>query len=72
MLIDLKALTKSSTDRQWDGVCGGLGEHTPWPTWLWRALFVLSALCYGAGLVIYLVLAAYMPSAAAKRPLTMP
>lgn len=66
MSIDLKMLRKSSTDRQCDGICGGLGEHTPWPAWLWRALFVLLALCYGAGIVIYFVLAVFMPSAQAK------
>lgn len=70
MLIDLNALKKSSTDRQFDGICGGLGEHTPWPAWVWRALFVLSALCYGIGVVIYFVLSFYMPPASAKRPPT--
>lgn len=70
MSIDLKVLRKSSVDRQCDGICGGLGEHTPWPAWLWRALFVLLTFCYGAGLVIYLVLSAFMPSAEAKVPST--
>jgi phage shock protein PspC (stress-responsive transcriptional regulator) len=70
MSNDLKLLRKSSADRQFDGVCGGLGDHTPWPAWLWRALFVLLALCYGAGIVIYFVLMMFMPSAEAKVPST--
>ena len=32
MRIDLKGLHASSTDRQWCGVCGGLGAHTPIPS----------------------------------------
>lgn len=60
---NLKALRKSATDRQLDGICGGLGEHTPVPSWMWRVLFV--ALCFagGAGAVAYLIFVLLMPKA---------
>jgi len=59
----LRALRKSSTDRLVAGVCGGLGAHTPIPSWLWRVLFVLLALAGGTGLIVYVALWAFMPKA---------
>ena len=64
MRIDLKDLRASSTDRQFCGVFGGLGEHTPIPSWLWRTVFVLLALWYCEMIVAYLVIALFMPQAA--------
>lgn len=60
---NLQQLRKSSTDRQLDGICGGLGEHTPVPSWMWRLIFV--ALCFagGAGAVVYLIISLFMPKA---------
>lgn len=60
---NLKALRKSASDRQLDGICGGLGARTPVPSWMWRVLFV--ALCFagGAGAVAYLLFALLMPAA---------
>ncbi len=60
---NLRQLRKSSTDRQLDGICGGLGEYTPLPSWMWRVAFV--ALCFagGAGVVAYLILSLLMPKA---------
>jgi phage shock protein PspC (stress-responsive transcriptional regulator) len=65
MCIDLKHLRASSTDRQWCGVCGGFGASTPIPAWLWRAVFVLLALWRCEVIVGYLVIALFMPQAAA-------
>lgn len=65
MRIDLKGLRVSSTDRQFCGVFGGLGEHTPIPSWLWRTVFVLLALWHCEVIVAYLVVALFMPQAAA-------
>ena len=59
---NLHQLRKSSTDRQLDGICGGLGEHTPVPGWMWRVAFV--ALCFagGAGVVAYVLMWAFVPA----------
>jgi len=57
----LRNFAKSDTDRWIGGVCGGLGEHTPAPSWLWRLLFVLSVLCFGTGLLVYILLWIFVP-----------
>jgi phage shock protein PspC (stress-responsive transcriptional regulator) len=64
MNIDLNAIRTSTSDRQFCGVCGGLGEHTPVPAWLWRVAFVLLACWHGYGVGAYLVIALFMPPAA--------
>jgi len=58
----LQAFTKSDTDRWLGGICGGLGEHTPLPSWAWRVIFVLLFIIYGTGLLIYIVLWIFAPS----------
>lgn len=60
----LKTLRASLTDRMLCGVCGGLGEHSPVPAWLWRVAFALLALWNGYGVVLYLVIGVFMPQAA--------
>ncbi len=57
----LSNFAKSDTDRWIGGVCGGLGEHTPAPSWVWRLLFVLSVLCFGTGLLVYILLWIFVP-----------
>ena len=59
----LQTLTKSSKDKWIGGVCGGLGEHTPVPSWCWRLLFAALFLCYGTGLLIYILLWIFLPRA---------
>jgi phage shock protein C len=59
----IRNLKKSATDKKIAGVCGGLGEHTPMPAWLWRALFLTLAFLWGTGLVAYVVLWICMPGA---------
>jgi phage shock protein PspC (stress-responsive transcriptional regulator) len=59
----LKAYTRSNTDYMLGGVCGGLAERTPVPAWCWRVLFALGAVCYGFGLVLYLLLWVFAPAA---------
>lgn len=56
MTWNLNALRRSHGDRLIGGVCGGLGQCTPWAAWVWRALLLASLLVSGAGLVVYLVL----------------
>jgi len=58
----LQKLTKSEHDRWLGGVCGGLGEHTQVPSWVWRVLWVLFVLFSGGlGLVLYILLWIFMP-----------
>lgn len=61
MNIDLKAIRASEAGRQLLGICAGLGEHTPVPAWMWRAVFVLLACWHGYGAALYLVIGMYMP-----------
>ena len=58
----LRALTKSADDRWIGGICGGLGEHSPIPSWAWRLLFVLLFIIYGTGLFIYILLWIFVPT----------
>ena len=58
----------SDTDRWIGGVCGGLGEHTPIPSWVWRLLFALLVVCYGTGLLIYILLWIFVPRKAPAAP----
>jgi phage shock protein PspC (stress-responsive transcriptional regulator) len=60
---NLRNLKKSATDKKIGGVCGGFGEHTPMPAWIWRALFLVLAFVWGIGLVAYIVLWICMPPA---------
>jgi phage shock protein PspC (stress-responsive transcriptional regulator) len=57
----LHSLARSETDRVIGGVCGGLGEHTPVPSWCWRLLFVLMLICFGTGFLIYILLWIFVP-----------
>ena len=57
----LQTFTRSRSDFWLGGVCGGLGEHTPVPSWTWRLIFALLFLFYGTGLLIYLLLWIFVP-----------
>lgn len=60
----LRRLTKSRTDIWVGGVCGGLGEHTPLPAWVWRVAFLFFLFCYGIGGPLYLCLWICLPQPA--------
>ena len=60
---NLHTLAKSSSDVELTGICGGLGEHTPVPAWIWRVAFIALAFCGGAGLLLYGLLYVFMPDA---------
>lgn len=60
---DLQNLRKSSKDCLVGGVCGGLGEHSPIPAWIWRTFFLVLILCFGTGLLAYIILWICMPGA---------
>ena len=57
----LSRLRRSSTDRWFGGVCGGLDALTGIPAWSWRILFVLTALLQGLGLLMYVLLWIFVP-----------
>jgi phage shock protein C len=57
----LRRLSKAKDDQWIGGVCGGLGKHTPVPSWTWRVLFSLLFFCFGTGLLIYVLLWVFMP-----------
>jgi phage shock protein PspC (stress-responsive transcriptional regulator) len=57
----LQELTKSDTDKWIGGVCGGLGQHSPLPSWVWRFMFAFLFWCFGAGFVLYILLWIFMP-----------
>ena len=59
----VRNLKKSLTDKKIAGVCGGFGEHTPMPAWLWRALFLVLVFLWGTGLAAYLIFWICMPAA---------
>jgi len=61
--LKLRDLKKSASDIKLAGVCGGFGEYTPVPSWLWRIIFVVSLLVGGLGLITYILLWIFMPSA---------
>jgi phage shock protein C len=58
---NLKAARKSSKDCWIGGVCGGLGEATPIPSWMWRVLLLFSLLTFGFGLLLYVLLWICLP-----------
>ncbi|HEX5022460.1 MAG TPA: PspC domain-containing protein [Candidatus Binatia bacterium] len=65
----VRNLRKSAKDKKIAGVCGGFGEHTPVPAWVWRALFLVLVFVWGIGLVTYIVLWICMPPAEEQRNL---
>ena len=64
---NLRELSKSARDKKIAGVCGGFGESTPLPSWLWRVVFLTSLFFGGIGLIAYVILWICMPSAKTKQ-----
>jgi len=60
---NLKNLKKSAVDVRVAGICGGFGEYTPMPSWMWRVVFLVSLFIGGLGLITYIILWILMPSA---------
>jgi phage shock protein PspC (stress-responsive transcriptional regulator) len=57
----INSLRRSAGDRWIAGVCGGIAEATGVDSWVWRLLFVLLLLCWGIGLVLYVVMWIFVP-----------
>ena len=62
MSEETKKLYRSRTDRWFAGVCGGLGTYFGIDPTLVRVLFVIFALTFGSGLLIYLILWLLIPN----------
>lgn len=62
----LQNLTKSDSDKWIGGVCGGLGESSPIPAWAWRLLFVTLLICFGTGILLYILLWIFIPAKSNK------
>lgn len=58
----LHQLTRSRTDRQIAGICGGMGTYTSIPSWLWRILFIFFTFLYGSGAILYILFWIFMPN----------
>ena len=43
------------------GVCGGLGEISPIPSWVYRILFCALIISFGVGLIPYILLMIFVP-----------
>jgi phage shock protein PspC (stress-responsive transcriptional regulator) len=53
---------RSRNDRWIAGVCGGIARATGMESWVWRLFFAVLFVCAGAGLLVYLLLAIFVPS----------
>jgi phage shock protein C len=58
----INAFRRSRSDRRIAGVCGGLARTTGLESWVWRLIFVVLFLCGGIGLLLYVLLAIFVPS----------
>ncbi|MGF9963385.1 PspC domain-containing protein [Bacillus rhizoplanae] len=56
-----KKLCKSSTDKVFIGVCGGLGEYFGVDTNMIRILWIIATLFFGTGFLAYFILMLLMP-----------
>ena len=56
-----KRLYRSRQNRSLLGVCGGIGEYFNIDPVIVRVLWVIGALCVGAGLIAYIICALIMP-----------
>lgn len=56
-----KKLCKSSTDKVFIGVCGGLGEYFGVDTNMVRILWLIAILFFGTGFLAYFILMLIMP-----------
>jgi phage shock protein PspC (stress-responsive transcriptional regulator) len=57
----LNALRRTRDDRWLGGVCGGIARVTASPSWLWRLLFTILAVCAGTGVLFYILLWIFVP-----------
>lgn len=57
----LQNMRRSRDDYWIGGLCGGLGKHTPIPSWVWRVGAILLAIAGGSGAIVYFALIICIP-----------
>ncbi len=62
LMAAINRFRRSATDRWLGGVCGGLAQATGLESWAWRLIFALLFFAGGTGLILYLLLAIFVPS----------
>lgn len=60
--MDEKKRLVKGQDKKLAGVCSGVAKYFGWDTTLVRIIWSLLTLCYGVGLIAYIVGAFLMPS----------
>lgn len=63
MTEDVKRLYRSRDQRMLFGVCGGIGEYLNVDPTLIRVVFIIFALVFGGGLLLYIILLILIPLA---------
>lgn len=56
-----KRLYKSTKNKMIEGVCGGIAEYFNMDPSLVRILTVILAICWGSGIILYIVCACIFP-----------
>jgi phage shock protein C len=62
LVTAVNTFRRSRSDRWIAGVCGGIARATGMESWAWRLIFAVLLLCGGAGLLLYVLLAIFVPS----------
>jgi len=57
----LPQFRRSLGDRWLGGVCGGIGQATGVPSWVWRLVFTFGIVFAGCGLALYILLWILVP-----------
>ena len=57
----------SNDDFVFQGVCGGLGESTKIPSWIFRLLFLVGVLVFGFGILLYVAMAFLFPERRSRK-----
>ena len=57
----LHQFRRSLSDRWLGGVCGGIGQATGVPSWVWRLVFTFGIVFAGCGLALYILLWILVP-----------
>ncbi len=57
----MKKLYRSENDRRLAGVCGGIAEYLGIDSTIVRLIWVVAVLCFGTGLLAYLIAALIIP-----------
>ncbi len=58
----INSFRRSSSDRWFGGICGGIARSTGVESWIWRLLFAVLFFFGGVGLLAYLLLWIFVPT----------